>query len=81
MGADEVAFLRHVAERNSARRVGMPDYVVRAVLFALIGPYVTGPVVHVDGGWAPRPTRGEPPAGGPRRAAPPGVPLWQDRVG
>ncbi|MFE3205334.1 SDR family oxidoreductase [Embleya sp. NPDC059237] len=50
MGADKEAFLRQVAERNPARRVGTPDDVVRAVLFALTSPYVTGTVLHVDGG-------------------------------
>ncbi|BFV60158.1 SDR family oxidoreductase [Kitasatospora sp. CMC57] len=44
------AFLRGVAERNPARRVGAPDDLVQAVLYALGNPFVTGTVLHVDGG-------------------------------
>ncbi|MFJ9520790.1 SDR family oxidoreductase [Kitasatospora sp. NPDC101801] len=44
------AFLRGVAERNPARRVGGPDDLVQAVLYALGNPFVTGTVLHVDGG-------------------------------
>ncbi|GAA0432913.1 SDR family oxidoreductase [Streptomyces luteireticuli] len=50
LGADKDAFLRAVAERNPARRVGTPDDLVQAVFFALANPYVTGTVLHVDGG-------------------------------
>ncbi|MFI1562867.1 SDR family oxidoreductase [Streptomyces sp. NPDC020490] len=50
LGADKEAFLRQVAERNPARRVGTPDDLVQAVLFAMTNPYVTGTVLHVDGG-------------------------------
>ncbi|MFF5208145.1 SDR family oxidoreductase [Streptosporangium sp. NPDC000396] len=50
MGADKEAFLRGVAERNPARRVGTPEDLVQAVLFAIGNPYVTGTVLHVDGG-------------------------------
>ncbi|MFI6448622.1 SDR family oxidoreductase [Kitasatospora sp. NPDC050543] len=50
LGADKEAFLRSVAERNPARRVGSTDDLVQAVLFALGNPYVTGTVLHVDGG-------------------------------
>jgi NAD(P)-dependent dehydrogenase (short-subunit alcohol dehydrogenase family) len=50
LGPDKDAFLRRVAERNPARRVGAPDDIVQAVLFALSNPYVTGTVLHVDGG-------------------------------
>ncbi|GAA1142293.1 NAD(P)-dependent dehydrogenase (short-subunit alcohol dehydrogenase family) [Kitasatospora gansuensis] len=44
------AFLRGVAERNPARRVGTPDDLVQAVLYALGNPFVTGTMLHVDGG-------------------------------
>ncbi|HET6353720.1 SDR family oxidoreductase [Streptomyces sp.] len=44
------AFLRGVAERNPARRVGTPDDLVQAVLYAISSPFVTGTVLHVDGG-------------------------------
>ncbi|SFY44804.1 NAD(P)-dependent dehydrogenase, short-chain alcohol dehydrogenase family [Streptomyces atratus] len=50
LGADKEAFLRGVAERNPARRVGKPEDLVQAVLFAMSNPYVTGTVLHVDGG-------------------------------
>jgi NAD(P)-dependent dehydrogenase (short-subunit alcohol dehydrogenase family) len=39
-----------VAERNPARRVGTPEDLVQAVLVAIGNPYVTGTVLHVDGG-------------------------------
>ncbi|MEV4611657.1 SDR family oxidoreductase [Kitasatospora sp. NPDC049258] len=50
LGAGKEAFLRTVAERNPARRVGSVDDLVQAVLFAMLNPYVTGTVLHVDGG-------------------------------
>ncbi|MFJ1703228.1 SDR family oxidoreductase [Kitasatospora sp. NPDC088346] len=50
LGAGKDAFLRGVAERNPARRVGTVDDLVQAVLFAMASPYVTGTVLHVDGG-------------------------------
>ncbi|MGW2250744.1 SDR family oxidoreductase [Kitasatospora sp. NPDC001660] len=50
LGADKEAFLRGVAERNPARRVGSPEDLVKAVFYAIDNPYVTGTVLHVDGG-------------------------------
>ncbi|MER8183884.1 SDR family oxidoreductase [Kitasatospora sp. NPDC094015] len=50
LGAGKEGFLRTVAERNPARRVGSVDDLVQAVLFAMLSPYVTGTVLHVDGG-------------------------------
>ncbi|MEU1789212.1 SDR family oxidoreductase [Streptomyces sparsogenes] len=50
LGTDKEAFLRGVAERNPARRVGSPEDLVKAVLYAIDNPYVTGTVLHVDGG-------------------------------
>ncbi|WP_328622324.1 SDR family oxidoreductase [Streptomyces sp. NBC_00354] len=50
LGADKEAFLRGVADRNPARRTGTPDDVVRSVLYAIGNPFVTGTVLHVDGG-------------------------------
>ncbi len=50
LGADKEAFLASVAARNPARRVGTPDDLVKAVLHAIDNPYVTGTVLHVDGG-------------------------------
>nr|BFD87511.1 SDR family oxidoreductase [Streptomyces sp. Xyl84] len=50
LGADKEAFLRGVAERNPAGRVGSPEDLVKAVFYAIDNPYVTGTVLHVDGG-------------------------------
>lgn len=50
LGAGKEAFLRGVAERNPARRVGTPEDLVKAVFYAIGNPYVTGTVLHVDGG-------------------------------
>ncbi|WP_441250955.1 SDR family oxidoreductase [Kitasatospora sp. McL0602] len=50
LGSDKAAFLRGVAERNPARRVGTPADLIQAVLYAIGNPYVTGTVLHVDGG-------------------------------
>ncbi|MER6117805.1 SDR family oxidoreductase [Streptomyces sp. A0642] len=50
LGADKDAFLRSVAERNPARRVGATDDLIKAVLYVIDNPYVTGTVLHVDGG-------------------------------
>ncbi|MFI6208163.1 SDR family oxidoreductase [Streptomyces sp. NPDC051041] len=50
LGDGEQEFLRSVARNNPARRVGTPDDLVKAVLFAIDTPYVTGTVLHVDGG-------------------------------
>jgi NAD(P)-dependent dehydrogenase (short-subunit alcohol dehydrogenase family) len=50
LGDGKEAFLQGVAQRNPARRVGRPEDLVDAVLFAVGNPYVTGTVLHVDGG-------------------------------
>lgn len=50
LGTDKQAFLRGVAERNPTRRVGTPEDLLKAVLYAIDSPYVTGTVLHVDGG-------------------------------
>lgn len=50
LGADKEAFLRGIAERNPTRRVGSPEDLVKAVFYAIDNPYVTGTVLHVDGG-------------------------------
>ncbi|MEU8514599.1 SDR family oxidoreductase [Kitasatospora sp. NPDC048722] len=50
LGSDKEAFLRGVAERNPARRVGSTEDLVKAVFYAVDNPYVTGTVLHVDGG-------------------------------
>jgi NAD(P)-dependent dehydrogenase (short-subunit alcohol dehydrogenase family) len=50
LGDGKQDFLDGVAQRNPARRVGTTDDLVEAVLFAIGNPYVTGTVLHVDGG-------------------------------
>ncbi|MET9015959.1 SDR family oxidoreductase [Streptomyces olivaceoviridis] len=50
LGDAKPGFLRRIADNNPARRVGTADDVVKAVLFAMDNPYVTGTVLHVDGG-------------------------------
>nr|WP_238426397.1 SDR family oxidoreductase [Streptomyces adustus] len=50
---NEQAFLRDVAESNLTRRVGAVDDLVQAVPFTITNPFVTGTVVHVDGGARP----------------------------
>ncbi|KQU61435.1 short-chain dehydrogenase [Rhodococcus sp. Leaf278] len=50
MGAGKDAFFAETARANPAGRVGKPDDVAAAVLFALTNTFVTGTTVHVDGG-------------------------------
>ncbi|KJS51362.1 short-chain dehydrogenase, partial [Streptomyces rubellomurinus subsp. indigoferus] len=50
LGSDKEAFLRGVAQRNPARRVGRTEDLVKAGRYAIDKPYVTGTVLHVDGG-------------------------------
>ncbi|CAM5553811.1 MULTISPECIES: SDR family oxidoreductase [Streptomyces] len=50
LGDAKPGFLRQIADNNPVRRVGTADDVVKAVLFAMDNPYVTGTVLHVDGG-------------------------------
>ncbi|GAA2818269.1 SDR family oxidoreductase [Kitasatospora sp. CM 4170] len=50
LGADKDPFLRSVANRNPARRTGTPADLVHATHFAMTSPFVTGTVLHVDGG-------------------------------
>ncbi|MFI1988535.1 SDR family oxidoreductase [Actinoplanes sp. NPDC020271] len=50
LGDGKAAFLRDVAERNPVRRVGTTGDLVGAVSYVMTSPYVTGTVLHVDGG-------------------------------
>lgn len=47
---DKAAFFEEVARTNPARRVGTPEHVADAVVFALANPFMTATTVHVDGG-------------------------------
>lgn len=50
LGADKSAFLHGVAAKNLTGSVGATEDLVQAVLYAIGNPYVTGTVLHVDGG-------------------------------
>ncbi|GLY34576.1 short-chain dehydrogenase [Amycolatopsis sp. NBRC 101858] len=50
LGAGKDDFFRRTAETNPARRVGAAADVAAATLQALANPFVTGTVLHVDGG-------------------------------
>ncbi|MFJ3904188.1 SDR family oxidoreductase [Streptomyces sp. NPDC090025] len=50
LGTGKDEFLAGVAARNPARRAGSPDDLVRAALYAMTSPFVTGTVLHTDGG-------------------------------
>lgn len=46
------AFFTQLAKQLPARRIGSPDHLAEAALFALENPYLTGEVLHVNGGGA-----------------------------
>ncbi|MBB4212096.1 3-oxoacyl-[acyl-carrier protein] reductase [Rhodothalassium salexigens DSM 2132] len=46
------ATIRHLKRALPLKRLGSPDAVVEAVLFALTNPYLTGEVIRVDGGFS-----------------------------
>jgi NAD(P)-dependent dehydrogenase (short-subunit alcohol dehydrogenase family) len=50
LGPDREAFFERTAETTPARRVGRPRDVARAVLLAMTNTFITGSVLHVDGG-------------------------------
>ncbi|WP_410674788.1 SDR family oxidoreductase [Amycolatopsis sp. cmx-4-68] len=50
LGAQKDEFFRRTAAANPARRVGRPGDVAAATLQVLANPFVTGTVLHVDGG-------------------------------
>ncbi|MFI8569716.1 SDR family oxidoreductase [Rhodococcus sp. NPDC078407] len=50
MGSRKGEFFAETADSNPAGRVGRPDDVVSAVLYALTNTFVTGTTLHVDGG-------------------------------
>lgn len=50
LGEAKAEFFRRTAEANPARRVGRPGDVSAATLQLLANPFVTGSVLHVDGG-------------------------------
>jgi NAD(P)-dependent dehydrogenase (short-subunit alcohol dehydrogenase family) len=50
LGEAKAEFFRRTAETNPARRVGRTEDVSAATLQLLANPFVTGTVLHVDGG-------------------------------
>ena len=43
-------YFKHIADGNPARRIGTPDDVASAVLFAMINTFMTGMTLKIDGG-------------------------------
>src|ERR1700722_17450587 len=43
-------YFEHISSRNPARRIGTPDDIAGAVLFAMTNTFLTGMTVKVDGG-------------------------------
>jgi NAD(P)-dependent dehydrogenase (short-subunit alcohol dehydrogenase family) len=43
-------YFKHIAENNPARRIGTPDDIADAVLFAMTNTFLTGVTLKVDGG-------------------------------
>ena len=43
-------YFQHIAESNPARRIGTPDDIADAVLFAMTNTFLTGVTLKVDGG-------------------------------
>jgi NAD(P)-dependent dehydrogenase (short-subunit alcohol dehydrogenase family) len=43
-------YFKHIAQNNPARRIGTPDDIADAVLFAMTNTFLTGVTLKVDGG-------------------------------
>ena len=43
-------YFADISARNPARRIGTPDDIAQAVIFALTSTFLTGQTLHVDGG-------------------------------
>lgn len=50
MGDAKAPFLEATAARNPARRVGAPEDLAQAAVFAMTNAFLTGTTLHVDGG-------------------------------
>ena len=50
LGADRDAFFADTAAKNPARRIGSTTDIAEAVEFALTNRFLTGTVLHIDGG-------------------------------
>ena len=47
---DEASIAALGGARNPARRIGAPDDIAQAVIFALTSTFLTGQTLHIDGG-------------------------------
>jgi NAD(P)-dependent dehydrogenase (short-subunit alcohol dehydrogenase family) len=47
---DQADCFADISARNPARRIGTPDDIAQAVIFALTNTFLTGQTLHVDGG-------------------------------
>lgn len=43
-------YFEHISSRNPTRRIGTPDDIAGAVLFAMTNTFLTGVTLKVDGG-------------------------------
>ena len=43
-------YFADISTRNPARRIGTPDDIAQAVIFALTSTFLTGQTLHIDGG-------------------------------
>ncbi|HXJ54286.1 MAG TPA: SDR family oxidoreductase [Burkholderiales bacterium] len=50
MGADQEPYYRRLGNALPTGRVGEPDHAAHAIVFAMQNDYLTGEVLHVDGG-------------------------------
>ncbi|MCZ1013346.1 SDR family oxidoreductase [Streptomyces noursei] len=50
LGMDKQAAFAELAERLPVRRVGTPDDIAQAFLSLMRNGFITGTVLHVDGG-------------------------------
>ena len=48
--ADKQQYFEHICATNPARRIGTPDDIADAVLFAMTNTFLTGVTLKVDGG-------------------------------
>lgn len=46
----KAGYFAHVRASNPARRLGTPNDIANAVLFALTSTFLTGQTLHIDGG-------------------------------
>jgi NAD(P)-dependent dehydrogenase (short-subunit alcohol dehydrogenase family) len=46
----KAGYFADISARNPARRIGTPDDIAAAVLFALTNTFLTGQTLHIDGG-------------------------------